>query len=125
MVFRREIKILKYIYWRKVVTGKQLTKRFPDIDYYYEHLKNNYVDVGPARLVLFDSVREKKHIADDEPVFYLNIYGDDVVLKNRHEFWTFFLPYSITTAIALISMAPTVPKIINYICRIFSSGICP
>lgn len=123
MVFRREIKILKYIYWRKVVTNKQLSKRFHDIDYYYEHLKTKYIHEDAAKLVLFDSVRKRKHIPDDEPVFYLTIYGDDVVVNNRHQFWGFFFPYVITTIIALISAAPTIHKIINYFCRIFGSSI--
>ena len=47
---------------------------------------------------------EKKRIPEDEPVFYLSIYGIDIVLKRRREFWGFLLPYAITTIIAITSL---------------------
>lgn len=59
-------------------------------------------------------------ISDDEPIIYLTIFGDDVVLKHRREFWNFILPYGITTFIALISAAPTVYKIFKFICSLLT-----
>lgn len=43
MVLLKVEKILGYIHRRKVVTSKQLTKRFKDIDDYYDILKRDYV----------------------------------------------------------------------------------
>lgn len=104
MPLTREIKILRYIYWHKAVTGKQLTKKFPDIDFYYLRLKPHYICEDKAEDVFPKSTRDKRHISDDEPIISLTIYGDDVVLKGRREFWSFILPYGITTAIAIASI---------------------
>lgn len=122
MPLTREIKILKYIYFHKAVTGKQLTKKFPDIDYYYPRLKPHYICEDKAEDIYPKSIRDKKHISDDEPIISLTIYGDDVVMKHRHEFYSFILPYGITTVIALISSAPTVYKIFKFLCNFFTKG---
>lgn len=104
MVLLKVEKILGYIHRRKVVTSKQLTKRFKDIDDYYDILKRDYVIEKTAKEILKKEYREKKHILDDEPVFYLSIYGIDIVLKRRREFLGFILPYGITTIIAIASL---------------------
>ena len=104
MVLLKVEKILGYIHRRKVVTSKQLTKRFKDIDDYYDILKRDYVIEKTAKEILKKEYMEKKRIPEDEPVFYLSIYGIDIVLKRRREFWGFLLPYAITTIIAITSL---------------------
>lgn len=104
MVLLKVEKILGYIHRRKVVTSKQLTKRFKDIDDYYDILKRDYVIEKTAKEILKKEYMEKKRIPENEPVFYLSIYGIDIVLKRRREFWGFLLPYAITTIIAITSL---------------------
>lgn len=122
MTLTREIKILSYIRRHTAVTGKQLTKKFPDIDEYYYHLKEKNICVEEAANVYSKEDRDKMKISDDEPIIYLTIFGDDVVLKHRREFWSFILPYGITTFIALVSAAPTIYKIVKFICNLFTQG---
>lgn len=122
MTLTREIKILSYIRRHTAVTGQQLTKKFPDIDEYYFHLKEKNIRVEKAVNVYGKEDRDKMKITDDEPIIYLTIYGDDIVLKHRREFLHFILPYGITTFIALISSAPTIYKIFKFICNLFVQG---
>lgn len=122
MPLTREIKILRYIYRHEEVTGKQLTNKFPDIYKYYSRLDNKYIDVYKAEDVLTKSYLERKHISNNESIISLTIYGDDVVLKHKQEFWNFMLPCGITTIIALVSVAPTVIKIVRFIVAFFSQG---
>ena len=118
MPLTREIKILMYIHRHKAVTGKQLTKKFPDIDNFYHRLKKEYVREEKAKDVLPKSYLVRKHISDDEPIISLTIYGDDIALKRRHEFWNFILPYGITTIIAASS---AIIQILNFICNHYSN----
>lgn len=119
MTLAREIKILSYIRRHTAVTGKQLTKKFPDIDEYFYHLKEKNICVEEAVSIYSKEDRDKMKISDDEPIIYLTIYGDDVVLKHRHEFWHFILPYGITTFIALSSV---IIQILNFICNHCAKG---
>lgn len=87
-----------------MVTPKQLTNKFKDIDDYYHILKRDYIIEKTAKEILKKEYMEKKHIPEDEPVFYLSIYGIDIVLKRRREFFGFLFPYGITTIIAIASL---------------------
>ena len=90
MTLAREIKILNYIHRHTVVTGKQLTKKFPDIDEYYYHLKEKNIRVEKASNAYSKEDRDKMKISGDEPIIYLTTFGDDVVLKHRREFWNLY-----------------------------------
>lgn len=121
-ILTREMKILKYIYRKNAVTGKQLTKKFSDIDDYYNRLKEEYIRENVAKYELKNSYIVKHKIDPEEPIIFLTIQGKDAVVKSKHEFWYFVLPYAITTFIALISAAPTIYKIVMFICGLFQKS---
>lgn len=120
MALLREIKILSYIRRHTAVTRKQLTKRFPDIDEYYTRLEKEYIREDKAENIYLKCDLIKKSIPDDEPIISLTIYGDDVVMRHKHEFWAFVLPYSITTIIAASSV---ILEIINFVLSHCQKGV--
>lgn len=101
------------------LTGTVHTPKFPNIDEYLYHLKEKNICVEEAVNVYSKEDRNKMIITDDEPIIYLTIFGDDVVAKHWREFWSFILPYGITT---LIATTTVIIQILNFICEHCAKG---
>lgn len=111
-MLKYEYKILKYIYRHEGKSAKQLTEKFPYIDDYYFRIKK-YLDEEPAINIYSESVCAKKGLDENETVICINLEGEEIVERKRHEFWSFFFPYAITTLVALASVIAQIAPLFN------------
>lgn len=122
----RDYKVVRYIKHHPGITKESLYKKFNFLNAEtYKYIKD-YIDIEHPEPELNDNGNPTGNwVVGESSTFSINHFGEEILEKRRHDKWLFWFPYIVTTIIALISAAPTIYKIINYFCRIFSSGIYP
>lgn len=120
-MLKREIKILKYIKRHPNVTRKTLFCKFPNFGKDYNHMKCCFDAEGDEPIIV-DGVDTGETQLTDKSTYRLNYKGEQFLEERSDKFWSFILPYGITTFIALISAAPTIYKIFKFICNLFVQG---
>lgn len=120
-MLKRELKVLKYVKKHPGVTRKVLYEKFPFLEYQYAHIQK-YLMPDDKSPTLFNEEGTIKYQFFDVSSYRLSHEGEQFFQDKSDKFWSFILPYGITTFIALVSAAPTIYKIFKYICDIFVQG---
>lgn len=129
-MLKKSYKILKYIYRNPAISKRKISQRFPDFEK-YEHTISGYVIIVDNNVDIEQECEEKlvleaneKGLNLSEQADYIrknmknvnNIYDRELVLystnlkfdeyreKKRHDILLFWVPYIITTIIAIISI---------------------
>lgn len=148
-MLKQQYRILKYIYKNPETKKSKLLQKFPDFEkyersiseYVYVTSKNNNT-VSEIEEKLFNEANEKhlsilessEYVRNNMPKDIQNITDNSLITystklnfqeyleSNRHDEFVFWLPYTITTFIALVSAAPTIYKIVMFICELFQKS---
>lgn len=148
-MLKQQYQILKYIYKNPEITKSALLQKFSDFEK-HERSISEYVQVTDKNTDVEAEIREKlfietseKHMTNIEASEYVekhmpknieNITDNSLITysaklnfqeyleSKRHNAVLFWLPYAITTFIALISAAPTIYKIIMFIFSLFEKS---
>lgn len=148
-MLKQQYRILKYINKNPEITKSELLHKFPDFEKYeqsiseFVFLNNSNKDIikeTRERLVheadekglrvsqISDYVRKNmpeniQNITDNSLITYsTKLNFQEYLESKRNKAVLFWLPYAITTFIALISAAPTIYKIIIFICNLFEKS---
>lgn len=148
-MLKRQYRILKHIYKHPEITKSALLQKFPDFQKHEKSI-SEYVQVTDKNKDIVSETQEmlhyeasKKHMTVSEQTMYVNknmpkniqnTIDDSLItysaklnfqeyLENKkHKAFLFWLPYIITTFIALISAAPTIYKIIIFILNLLQKS---
>lgn len=105
-MLNEEYKLLKYINKHPHITYKALVQKFDTVDIFaYSKRFGDYIEYTG----LEETKDENGNFTGgfyfkDDASFYLSRPGMEYIEKKRRDFLTFFLPYAITTLIALSSV---------------------
>lgn len=129
-MLKKSYKILKYIYKNPAISKMKVCHKFPDFEK-YEHTISSYVIIADNNVDVEQEYEEKlmleaneKGLNLSEQAAYIrenmknieNIYDKELVLystnlkfdeyreKKGHDMWLFWVPYTITTIIAIIAL---------------------
>lgn len=148
-MLKQQYRILKYIYKNPEIKKSELLQKFPDFEKHergiseYVYVTNKNKDaVSEIEEKLFKEASEKhlpilesseyvdknmpkdiQNITDNSLITYSTKLNFQEYLENkRHDEFVFWLPYAITTFIALVSAAPTIYKIVIFIYELFQKS---
>lgn len=110
-MLKRELKVLKYIRKHPEVTRKTLFYRFPYFPKDYNRLKV-YLSAEKEVPIIVDGLETGETELTDESTYRLNYQGEQFFEDRSNKFWSFILPYGITTVIAAVSV---ILEILNFI----------
>lgn len=120
-MLKRELKVLKYVKKHPDVTRKVLYEKFPFLEYNYCYIRKYLMPDGEEPVFHNGYDTGEKQLTDNS-TYRLSHEGEQFFQDKSNKFWSFILPYGITTFIALISAAPTIYKILKFICNLFTKG---
>lgn len=128
--------ILKYVHKNPNISKNELLSKFPNFGK-YEHCISEYVCIDDNNVDIMSEVREKliveatalglnsseiaeyerthmqniQNVTDDNLIVYsTNLKFDEYMEKHKHDILLFWLPYSITTLIAIASLIAQILK---------------
>lgn len=120
-MLKREIKVLKYVKKHPNVTRRVLYLKFPFLKDDYCYVDQYLIPDGEEPIVL-NGMETGEYQLTDDSTYRLSHTGEKFFQDKSDKFWSFILPYGITTFIALVSAAPTIYKIFKFICGLFAQG---
>lgn len=129
-MLKKSYKILKYIYKNPNISKSELLRKFPDFEIYAQcvsayvykidnnqnivrdiedqtcfEMANKGYNLSEISDYISKSASNMQNITDSNLITYsTNFKFEDYFEKRKHEKWFFWLPYSITTFIAIISL---------------------
>lgn len=120
-MLKREIKVLKYVKKHPDITRKVLYEKFPFLEDDYHYVQKHLVAYGEEP-IFYNGLETGEYQLTDNSTYRLSHEGEQFFKDKSDKFWSFILPYGITTFIALISATPTIYKIFKFICGLFVQG---
>lgn len=120
-MLKRELKVLKYVKKHPDVTRKVLYQKFPLLQDDYCYVREYLIPDGEEPVFNNGYDTGEKQLTDDS-TYRLSHKGEQFFKDKIDKFWSFILPYGITTFIALVSAVPTIYKIFKFICGLFAQG---
>ncbi len=103
VMLKIEYRTLKYIKKHGVVSDEELISKFPEIDRYMYRIKNMIIR-QPALEVFSKSELNRLGISEESYVSQLDILGYEEIENHKHKWYSFILPYGLTTIIAILSL---------------------
>lgn len=110
---KREIKVLKYIKKHQPVTKKQLYSKFPFLESDFRFISEYVTINGTEYLTDSSGYDTGEWVVVETSTYTLNRNGRIFFEKQREKFWAFWLPYGITTIIAISSLIINIIGIIK------------
>ena len=120
-MLKRELKVLKYVKRHPDVTRKVLYEKFPFLKDDYHYVQQHLAAEGEEP-IFYNGLETGEYQLTDNSTYRLSHEGEQFFKDKSDKFWSFILPYGITTFIALISAAPTIYKIFKFIYNLFVKG---
>lgn len=117
-MLKRELKVLKYVKKHPDVTRKVLYEKFPFLKDDYRYVRE-YLMVEGEEPVIYEGLDTGTTQLTDDSTYRLSHEGEQFFKDKSDKFWSFILPYGITTLIALSSV---IMQILNFICEHCTKG---
>lgn len=117
-MLKREIKVLKYVKKHPDATRKVLYQKFPFLEDDYCYVRK-YLMVEGEEPVFYEGLDTGTTQLTDNSTYRLSHEGEQFFKDKSDKFWSFILPYGITTFIALSSV---IIQILNFICNHCTKG---
>lgn len=102
-MLKRELKALKYIKKHPDVTQKKLYTKFPFLESDFHYI-SEYVSIDNLEPILRGVYEIGETKVTENSTFRLNRNGEQLFENKSNKFWSFILPYGITTLIAIGSL---------------------
>lgn len=105
-MLNREYKLLKYINKHPDVSFEKLKDKFPKLDTELTLRRfDDYVSWSKMEETQDENgIYTGTYRFADDSTFCISRSGEELIEKKNHDFWSFFLPYAITTLIAISSV---------------------
>lgn len=116
----RDYRVLKYVKRHPEVTKRNLYEKYDFLEKDYKYI-GDFLCIENQEPEVDNGMPTGKWLIVDTSTYVLNHAGYEQLEKKRHDTWLFWFPYAVTTIIAAISAAPTVVKIVKFICNLFQS----
>lgn len=102
-MLKRELKVLKYVKKHPDVTRKVLYEKFPFLVDGYCYVQKYLMPDGEEP-VFYEGLDTGTTQLTDNSTYRLSHEGEQFFTDKSDKFWSFILPYGITTAIAIASI---------------------